>query len=257
MSSPPSISSPPFYPSSSHKRRISITGSLPPPAAKKPKIPPPRKLSTFAPPSSHPLRQTSFPPDPPPPGAKEDEEDDDAREDDYGTSTVLAEGATGNFGGEDDEKIKLSVLLDSFDSQQTQRYEAFRRANLNKAAVKRLANQVLSQSVTAGVGTAICGFSKVFTGEIVELALKVQKEWADADVEGEGIENIRKRTKSDGSLGPLLPDHLREAARRYRLELRGAVGFRGSIGGGCGNTLGAGPGAGGEGAIGGVGRLFR
>ena len=150
-----------------------------------------------------------------------------------------------------------SVLLDSFDSQQTQRYEAFRRANLNKAAVKKLANQVLSQSVTAGVGTAICGFSKVFTGEIVELALKVQKEWADADVEGEGVENIRKRTKSDGSLGPLLPDHLREAARRYRLELRGAVGFRGSIGGGCGNALGAGPGVGGEGAIGGVGRLFR
>lgn len=129
------------------------------------------------------------------------------------------------------------ILLDSFDADQNRRYEAFRRANLNKAAVKKLANQVLSQSVTANVGTVICGFSKVFTGEIIELALQIQRQWGDQ--------------------GPLLPDHLREAARRYRVEMHGSIGFRGAVGGGCPTASGAGPGAGGDGPNGGVGRLFR
>lgn len=103
--------------------------------------------------------------------------------------------------------------------------------------MKKLANQVLSQSVTANVGTVICGFSKVFTGEIIELALQIQRQWGDQ--------------------GPLLPDHLREAARRYRVEMHGSVGFRGAVGGGCPTASGAGPGAGGDGPNGGVGRLFR
>ncbi|TGZ85238.1 TAFII28-like protein, partial [Ascodesmis nigricans] len=89
---------------------------------------------------------------------------------------------------------RLSMLLEAFDNEQMARYEAFRRGNLNKSAVKKLANQVLAQSVTANVGTVICGFSKVFTGEIIELAIQIQKAWGDE--------------------GPLLPDHLREAWRR-------------------------------------------
>lgn len=98
------------------------------------------------------------------------------------------------------------------------------------------------------MGTVIGGFAKIFTGEIIEIALKVQREWAAIGVEG---------GRPQGPLGPLLPDHLREATRRYKLERRGAVGYRGAVGGGYGNALGAGIGAGGEGAIGGVGRLFR
>ncbi|KAL7267240.1 transcription initiation factor TFIID subunit 11 [Rhizina undulata] len=264
MSSPPASSPPPI-----NKRRISLPPSHPSTSSKKPKIP--RKNSHASKmPLSHPLRQTSFPPEEGRhtrspsiastvvrpghhdssraggggetsaaggAGKGDEEEEDDGREEDYGTSTVLADGSNGTFAEDDAEKRKLAILLDAFDPSQTHRYEAFRRANLNKAAVKKLANQVLSQSVTANVGTVICGFSKVFTGEIIELALSIQKSWGDT--------------------GPLLPDHLREAWRRYRAEMGGAVGFRGAVGGGNGNAAGAGPGVGGEGVGGGVGRLFR
>lgn len=166
----------------------------------------------------------------------EDEEDEDAGRDDYGTETVLADGGTGGFAEDDEEKKKMSILLEAFDPAQNSRYESFRRANLNKAAVKKLANAVLSQSVTQNVGTVICGFSKVYTGEIIELALQIQRGWGDE--------------------GPLLPDHLREAARRYKIEMHGAVGFRGAVGGGSGAATGGGPGQG-EAIGGGVGRLFR
>ena len=131
----------------------------------------------------------------------------------------------------------MSILLDAFTPEQNDRYDAFRRSNLNKAAVKKMANQVLSQSVTQNVGTVIGGFAKVFTGEVIELALKVQKQW--------------------GQEGPITPDQLREAWRRYRVEGHGAVGFRGAVGGGGGPVAdGGGPGVG-SGVGGGVGRLFR
>ncbi|KAF8475874.1 TAFII28-domain-containing protein, partial [Kalaharituber pfeilii] len=88
--------------------------------------------------------------------------------------------------------------VEHFDEDQLSRYEAYRRSNLNKAAVKKIANQTLSQSVTANVGTVIGGFAKVYVCDIIEMALEIQKQWGDE--------------------GPLLPDHLREAARRYRVE---------------------------------------
>lgn len=73
--------------------------------------------------------------------AEEEDDDEDQGRDDYGTSTVLAgDGKGGSFKGIDDdaEKAKLSCLLDAFDDDQNARYEAFRRGNLNKAAVKKV-----------------------------------------------------------------------------------------------------------------------
>ncbi|EEB08151.1 transcription factor TFIID complex subunit Taf11 [Schizosaccharomyces japonicus yFS275] len=125
--------------------------------------------------------------------AEEEEEDHD----DFGTAAIP--NLAGKVEGEDNEaneKIKTRYLLESFDETQMQRYEVFRRANLNKANVKKLANQILNQSVTPNVAIVISGFSKVFIGEIVELARKVQDDWGDS--------------------GPLAPDHLREAYRRYK-----------------------------------------
>lgn len=59
----------------------------------------------------------------------EDEEDD---RDDFGTA----------MGGEEvdarGEREKLMLLIDAFDPDQMARYEAFKRANLNKAAVKKV-----------------------------------------------------------------------------------------------------------------------
>jgi len=281
MSSPPALSPPgPSNYNPSHKRRISLPVHQQGLSQKKPKTSaagtptpgPSRKGSVV---SQHPLRQTSFPP----PvrehesvaggsvrgggapsivagaGGGDDEEDEDAGRDDYGTETVLADGGTGGFAEDDEEKKRMAylpsppplsfplllltqhrILLEAFDTNQNARYESFRRANLNKAAVKKLANSVLSQSVTANVGTVICGFSKVFTGEIIEMALQIQRSWGDE--------------------GPLLPDHLREAWRRYRIERHGAMGYRGAVGGGSPVATGGGPGVG-DVIGGGVGRLFR
>lgn len=256
MSSPGSP--PPPSSSSSNKRRISLPNGSP--AAKKHK--PHRKASTVG---SHPLRQTSFPPEEDPnrgerspsvdslvgdevagrrrPAggvaeaaegqANHEEEDEEDRGDDYGTTSLLADGMLGGFGEDDERKQRLALLVEHFDDDQLSRYEAYRRSNLNKAAVKKITNQTLSQSVTANVGTVIGGFAKVYVCEIVQSALEIQNEWGDK--------------------GPLLPDHLREAARRYRMEKQGAVGNR--YLGGMHN--GPGPGLGADTFGGGVTRLFR
>jgi len=72
----------------------------------------------------------------------------------------------------------------------------------------------------------------VYVCDIVQSALDIQKEWGDE--------------------GPLLPDHLREAARRYRCENQGSIGNRFT----GGTHMGAGPGAG-DAFGGGITRLFR
>lgn len=95
---------------------------------------------------------------------------------------------------------------------------------------------MLNQSITANVATVIGGFTKLYMGEIIERALDIQEERGDA--------------------GPLLPDHLREAVRRYRTEGAGATGFRLNGGGGTVGGGGGGPGVG-ELAGGGIGRMFR
>lgn len=76
----------------------------------------------------------------------------------------------------------------------------------------------------------------MYAGEIVEKALDIQAERGDK--------------------GPLLPDHLREAVRRYRAEGAGAVGYRLNASGGPIGGAGGGPGVG-ELAGGGIGRMFR
>lgn len=78
------------------------------------------------------------------PGNPDDDDEDEGR-DDYG-ETVLGGGA-GGFAEDDSEKKKLSVLLDAFDDEQNRRYEAFRRANLNKAAVKKVRLSLIAMAV--------------------------------------------------------------------------------------------------------------
>lgn len=147
-----------------------------------------------------------------------------------------------------------------------QRYELWNRIHLKKEVVRRLTNQTLSQSVPQSVVTAISAYSKVFVGEIVDRALQVQMEWTAARIEGEKVEKAKKaQSKRDDSVeildgpngaatedgqgekegkvgthgvrhahvderdvGPLLPDHLREALRRYKADREGGVvGFTG------------------------------
>ncbi|EPY53422.1 transcription factor TFIID complex subunit Taf11 [Schizosaccharomyces cryophilus OY26] len=126
------------------------------------------------------------------------EEDD---RDDFGTAAISnVPNKPGEADDDTSEKVRTRYLLESFDEEQMQRYEVFRRANLNKTNVKKLANQILNQSVTPNVAIVISGFSKVFVGEIIELARRIQEHWGDT--------------------GPLSPDHLREAYRLSRQNQR-------------------------------------
>jgi len=153
-------------------------------------------------------------------GGAEGEEEAEDEEDDVGDvgATMMVEG--GEQVDEAAEKRKLAVLFDAFTSDQSDRYDLYRRVKLRKETVRRITNQTLSQSVPPAVITTINGYTKIFIGELVEGARKVQTEWMAAeDPDGEVKEKNR---------GPLLPDHLREALRRYKKAGEGGgAGFQG------------------------------
>ena len=127
----------------------------------------------------------------------DDDDNDDNAEDDSDIDE-------GDFGQQAEEraqesaadKARLRILLESFDGDQMARYEAFRRAGLNKTNLKKLANAITGQTVSQNVAVVIAGASKVFVGEVVEEALDVQKR--------------------RGGTGSLTPDDLREAYRSYK-----------------------------------------
>lgn len=115
--------------------------------------------------------------------------DSDIDEADFGQQTLEREQESAA------EKARLRILLESFDRDQMNRYEVFRRAGLNKISLKKLANAVTGQTVSQNVTVVVAGAAKVFVGEIVEEALQVQQR--------------------RGGQGSLLPDDLREAYRNY------------------------------------------
>ena len=87
----------------------------------------------------------------------------------------------------------------------------------------------MSQSVPQMVSTAVKAVAKLFAGEIIESARNVQGEWIEAgekqtDLPTPPPSNDDAVNDDDGQAGsqpelkrgPLRPDHLREAWRRYR-----------------------------------------
>jgi transcription initiation factor TFIID subunit 11 len=93
--------------------------------------------------------------------------------------------------------------------------------------VRRLTNHTVSQSVPANIITAIGGIAKSFVGDLVDRALDVQIEWLAAEDKmptGEAMPEdavIKERTKQENR-GPLTPDHIREALRRYKKDNEGS-----------------------------------
>ncbi len=102
---------------------------------------------------------------------------------------------------------KLGLLMANFDETQMAQYERYSRANINKAGVKKLANSVLNQSITANVVLSLSGLSKVFICEVVEKAMEVKQRMNEAA----GLD------ESKGQL-PLQPEHIREAWRLFKFE---------------------------------------
>jgi len=75
--------------------------------------------------------------------------------------------------------------------------------------------------------------TKIFAGEIIESARKVQLQWLEASQESQtGLHSPPPSDNDEGlkekRRGPLTADHLREALRRYKLERKsGNVGLLG------------------------------
>lgn len=94
---------------------------------------------------------------------------------------------------EEDEKEKMQVLWSQFTEEQLNRYEMYRRSTFPKASIKRLMQSISGTSVSQNVVIAMSGIAKVFVGELVEEAIKIQARY--------------------GESGPVEPKHLREAYR--------------------------------------------
>ncbi|KAB5545545.1 hTAFII28-like protein conserved region-domain-containing protein [Coniochaeta sp. 2T2.1] len=156
------------------------------------------------------------------------------------------------------EESKLKqMLLKSFSTEQFERYAAWRASGLQKPTVRKLVNATVSQSVPENVVLTVRTAAKVFLGDIIESARRIQGEWMDNLDEKQVDDGLltpeatpgkeQEPTGTDGAAataaaaaaedddeavrkwhrrGPLRPDHLREALRRYKLAQEGgAVGL--------------------------------
>lgn len=154
-----------------------------------------------------------------------------------------------------DKDEKLRLLIENLDEDQMARYSTYRRATINRNTMKKIVNATVNQSVSVNVAIAISGISKIFVGEIIEKALNIKKRYDKANYliklkekremnellktelnnleickdPGESmkiqekINSINKELKkmnlmNINEIGPLLPDHIREAWRLYKLE---------------------------------------
>ncbi|KAF9967871.1 hypothetical protein BGZ73_000340 [Actinomortierella ambigua] len=123
----------------------------------------------------------------------EDEDDDQEEEPEYSEFEWLQEA---NQRGRSKEELK--ALLDCFSPEQLQRYEVYRRSVLSRPTIKKLVATILNQQVSQTMAFVVAGFCKVYVGEMVEKAKEVMDEW--------------------GHVGPIRPEHLREAQRRYKAD---------------------------------------
>ncbi|KAL1839548.1 hypothetical protein VTJ49DRAFT_1411 [Mycothermus thermophilus] len=164
---------------------------------------------------------------------------DEAEGEDEGPTEVAAT-ADARTKEQKEEEIRLkNMLVGALSEDQFNRYENWRAANLSKASVRRLVNATISQSVPENIVLGMRAVAKVFIGDIIESARRVQGEWietlhekqtdlptppptapATQDTNSE-VEAPEKEPQPDDRRGPLRPEHLREAMRRYRKGFEG------------------------------------
>lgn len=158
------------------------------------------------------------------------------------------------------EKKKLAILISAFNPDQASRYEFLRRIRLKKETVRKITNQTVSQSVPPNVITTINGYTKIFIGTLIERAREVQEQYSSLETppptppkvpidptdfsnENPNNEIFEAASPMDAlgqlshaaaanehqetqkpkqrDLGPLLPDHFREALRRHKRDGEG------------------------------------
>ncbi|KFY16852.1 hypothetical protein V492_01049, partial [Pseudogymnoascus sp. VKM F-4246] len=154
-------------------------------------------------------------------GASPEEDDDEV-----GTLDVALVSRTNEE--KEKEKYYRALLVGALDPDQYARYERWRSSKLADAVVRRLVNQTLSQSVPSNVVMAVKSVTKVFAGELIERARKIQTQWLAASAESQTEDpdargatpadatkelQLWETNKEDTRRGPLTPEHLREALR--------------------------------------------
>lgn len=105
----------------------------------------------------------------------------------------------GNNNSNDEDPLSARdqhFLWAQLTEEQLNRYEMFRRSTFPKASIKRLMQTLTGSSISQNVVIAMSGIAKVFVGELVEEAVRIQARY--------------------GESGPVEPKHLREAYRVIR-----------------------------------------
>ncbi|KAK4153642.1 hTAFII28-like protein conserved region-domain-containing protein [Chaetomidium leptoderma] len=166
---------------------------------------------------------------------------DEGEGDDEGPTEVAATADVRTKEQKEEEHRMRGMLISALSEDQFYRFENWRAANLSKASVRRLVNATISQSVAENVVIGMRAVAKVFIGDIIESARRVQGEWIETTgekqtdlptppappkaaaapiVDGEG-DTQGKDAEADDRRGPLRPEHLREAVRRCRKGFEG------------------------------------
>lgn len=99
---------------------------------------------------------------------------------------------------ERDMQEKTVLLVSALSEKQLDQYEIFRRSTLPRASVKRLMQSISGTTIPPNAVIAMAGITKVYVGEIVELACQAREKLNET--------------------GPLQPKHIREAVRLMRMK---------------------------------------
>lgn len=139
------------------------------------------------------------------------------------------------------EEEKKRLIIANFTDDQMERFESYRRMTVNKPGVKKVCNGVLGHSIPQNIAVVLAGLSKLFLGEIITRAFEIQERENKAqlilDIDNKkkqkldilkSLENGKEIEVDDRKLQyqgdtqkPLLPEHIREAWRLYKLENSG------------------------------------
>ncbi|KAJ2896078.1 Transcription initiation factor TFIID subunit 11 [Zalerion maritima] len=161
----------------------------------------------------------------------EEQEDDDDPEANVGAEMTVARSSEKEA---HNERQARNMLVKALEPEQMMRYERWRSSKLGDAPVKKLVNATVSQSVPNNVVLSVQAATKLFLGELVEMARDVQTQWIGANGESQCV--LEEPTPPEsitplkgGRRAPLRPDHMAEAYRRYKKDRHGGgVGINGA-----------------------------
>ncbi|KAK7965892.1 uncharacterized protein PG986_000169 [Apiospora aurea] len=172
-------------------------------------------------------------------GGGGDEEGDGGRDDGGAGAFDIPENMASKAAARSKEQVKederlRALLKQRMTDDQFHRYEVWHQSKITLANIRKYINSVTSQSVQPSIPQAMQVVCKLFVGDIVEEARRVQEEWiqagekqTDLPDEVEKKEDIGEESKYRRQ-APLRPDHLQEAYRRWK-KSNGGGGSGGSL----------------------------